>query len=93
MGQHHDTTKRMTLTTSLALFFRDHPGKWIDGRRLSKIAGYAAWRTRISDLRKSPFRMTIENRQRRVKTADGAFVISEYRFVPVTAHASVEATR
>jgi hypothetical protein len=61
---------------------------WIDGRELGQVAGSYAWRTRVSELRRPPFVMTIENRQRRVHRADSSHVVvSEYRFV------SNEATR
>lgn len=62
----------------LAAFFRARPNQWIDGRRL-EFAGSYAWRTRVSNLRKAPFGMVIENRLR--ATLPGALV-SEYRYVP-----------
>lgn len=66
----------------LAQFFRDNPDRWIDGRRLSAIAGSYAWRTRVSDLRREPFVMTVINRQVRQKSPTGKpFVVSEYMFV------------
>lgn len=66
----------------LAQFFRARPLVWIDGREL-EIAGRYAWRTRISDLRRVPYCMNIENRQRRIERPDGTtHVVSEYRFVP-----------
>ena len=49
---------------------------------LAPIAGSYAWRTRVSDLRRGPFLMTIENRQRTIQTDDGPITVSEYRFVP-----------
>lgn len=57
-------------------------GKWVDGRELSKVGGYAAYRTRISDLRHAPWLLSIENRQRTVTLDTGeSFVASEYRLV------------
>jgi len=56
----------------------------VDGRTLGPIAGSYAWRTRISDLRRRPFYMVIENRLRAVPTDDGPITVSEYRFVPPT---------
>ena len=67
-----------SLCGRLAAFFEKRPGEWQDGRTLSGIAGTYAWRTRVSDLRRPPYNLTIENRQRR----QGRFVVSEYRMVP-----------
>jgi hypothetical protein len=74
-----------TLVNRLAAYFVSRPGVWLDGRRLAQIAGNYAWRTRVSDLRRAPFLMTIENRQRRARTPQGSYVVSEYRFVPASA--------
>lgn len=72
-----------SLVARLAEFFRSRPCQWVDGKTLSTIAGGYAWRTRVSDLRRAPFLMTIENRQRRIESRAGKFVtISEYSFVP-----------
>jgi hypothetical protein len=66
----------------LARYFQARPGEWIDGRQL-EVAGRYAWRTRVSDLRRAPYSMTIENRLRRVQRDDGhTYLISEYRLVP-----------
>jgi hypothetical protein len=71
---------RSNLTTRLARF-NDRPNEWIDGQALAEVAGSYAWRTRVSDLRRAPFHMRIENRQRRVTRNDGSsYTISEYRF-------------
>jgi hypothetical protein len=70
-----------SLAQKLAEFFRSHPGEWIDGRRLAGIAGSYAWRTRVSDLRRPPFHMRIENRQRRADVDGHRYTISEYRFI------------
>ena len=66
-----------SLCAKLARYFEARAGQWIDGRELATVAGAYAWRSRTSDLRKAPWLMVIENRQRK---ANG-FVISEYRFV------------
>src|SRR5262245_29803606 len=67
----------------LAHLFRHRAGQWLDGRLIAKAGGAYAWRTRISDLRRAPFFMRIENRQRRVAPPGGdTYVVSEYRFVP-----------
>lgn len=71
-----------SLVGRLARFFQQHPGEWVDGRALAMIAGNYAWRSRVSDLRRAPFLMTICNRQIRRKAPSGKrFVISEYKFV------------
>lgn len=71
-----------SLTSSLAAHFSAHEGQWIDGRHLAEIAGSYAWRTRVSDLRRAPYLMRIENRQRRVARDDGEhYTVSEYRYV------------
>ncbi len=75
----------MTRVDRLAQFFRNRPGEWIDGRAIADVAGAYAWRTRVSDLRRGPHAMTIENRQRHVARPDGStFTVSEYRFTPAT---------
>src|SRR5690348_9909747 len=72
----------MTLCAKLAAYFRQFPNHWIDGRALAHVAGSYAWRTRVSDLRKPPFNMAIENRQVKRRSGDETFVVSEYRYVP-----------
>jgi len=85
----------MTLTEQLARFFREHAGEWLGARQL-EFAGRQAWRTRVSDLRKPPYSMSIENRVRVVRSdkpllavwESRTFKVSEYRFVPsVTSNA------
>jgi hypothetical protein len=80
----------MTRAAIVAAFFRERPHVWIDGRDLSLIAGCYAWRTRVADIRRAPYFMTIENRQRRVPRTDGrgAYVVSEYCFRPKVKEAS-----
>jgi hypothetical protein len=80
-----ESTDSRTLTARVAALFRAQPNNWIDGTHLARVGGRYAWRSRVSDCRKSPFSMTIENRQRRVRTSDGQpYTVSEYRFVPPT---------
>jgi hypothetical protein len=55
---------------------------WLDGREIATVAGAYAWRTRLSELRKPPFGLTVENRQTRIKTETGRYTISEYMYVP-----------
>lgn len=73
---------RRSLAAQLAAYFRERPGVWIDGRVLAKVAGFYAFRSRVSDIRRPPFRMNVINRQRHVRGTDGrAFTVSEYAFV------------
>jgi hypothetical protein len=66
----------------LAAYFQARPNLWIDGMELATVAGRYAWRARISDVRRPPFSLHIENRQRRVQNASGEpFIVSEYRYV------------
>lgn len=78
----------MTLMERLAAYFRARPNTWIDGVELASVAGCYAWRSRCSDLRRPPHSMTIQNRQRHVKSGSRRFVVSEYRYLPPdpTAH-------
>jgi hypothetical protein len=67
----------------MAAFLRTRPNQWIDGRTLANVGGIYGWRTRLSDVRRPPFAMRIENRQRRVERPDGRrLTISEYRYAP-----------
>lgn len=59
--------------------FVQKKGQWIDSEELAKAGGRCAWRTRCSECR-TLLGMTIENRLRKVRTLDGDFVISEYRY-------------
>ncbi len=70
-------------TEILAAFFAAHPNQWIDGRALATVcSSFYGWRSRISDVRRPPFNLTIENRQRRVERDDGEhYIASEYRYV------------
>lgn len=71
-----------TYCERLAAFFKTYPGEWLDGRQLARIGGSYAWRTRTAELRRVPFAMRIDNRQRRVDRGDGTKVtVSEYRYV------------
>lgn len=72
----------MSLTLTLAAFFKQHPNQWIDGRVLARIAGSYAWRSRVSDCR-TTLQMTIENRQERHMAVDcSMYTVSLYRYVP-----------
>lgn len=85
------STRRPSLTDKLAKYFAERPNRWIDGRELSRVAGFYAYRTRVSECR-TILGMNIENRVRRVtaleadpsliRTPEQPFSISEYRYVP-----------
>lgn len=66
-----------SMCARLARYLIARRGEWVDGRELSKVGGYAAWRTRISDLRQAPWLLDIENRVYNV----GKAKVSEYRLV------------
>jgi hypothetical protein len=66
----------------LASLFKRCPRQWFDGRELAIVAGAYAWRTRVSELRRAPFLMNVENRQRVTDVAGARITISEYRYVP-----------
>ncbi len=70
-----------TLTDRLVGLFVEHPGEWLDGRLLAKTAGFAGWRTRVSDARRRG--LDIQNRVRTVRGADGtSYRVTEYRYLP-----------
>lgn len=68
----------LSMAERLAGYFALRPGQWVDGKQLALVAGGYAWRTRVSDIRKPPFLMTVENR---VRVVDG-MKLSEYQYVP-----------
>ena len=70
---------RATMCARLAALFKARAGEWISGRELAEVGGFFAWRTRVSELRRPPYNLTIENRQSR----EGRHTLSEYRFMPV----------
>jgi len=77
-------TGNLTLADRLEALFRTHAGEWLDGRLLARTAGYAGWRTRVSDLRKRG--LSIENRVRTVRTTNGdsVFRVTEYCYRPAS---------
>jgi hypothetical protein len=44
--------RRATFTSAVLDYFMAHPLEWIDVHTLAHVAGFAAWRTRVSDARK-----------------------------------------
>jgi len=75
---------KQTLNDRLAAYFRSRAGEWVNAHDLLPVAGFAAWRTRLSELRKPPYAMPIENR---VEIVNGRKQ-SWYRFVPAKEHAA-----
>ncbi len=70
------------LAARLAAFFLAHPNEWLDGRELAEVAGLYGWRTRVSDVRRRPYNLNVENRQRRLRRSDGTpYTVSEYRLL------------
>lgn len=79
-----------TLCDRVAALLKAREGQWVDGRDIAAVGGYAAYRTRLSDLRRSPYAMQIDNRVRTVEVEPGRFVkISEYKFVPADQQTAV----
>lgn len=74
--------RRKSLAYRLREFLIAHPGVWFDGRELAKHAGFYAWRTRVSNLRKRPYYMTIERRGSVIYEDGRTFKISEYCYIP-----------
>lgn len=68
-------------TARLAELFQAWPGRWFDGRELAEVGGQYAWRTRVSEARRGPHSLNIENRQRRLANGE---IRSEYRLAPPT---------
>ena len=65
-----------SLCAKLARYFMAREGEWVNARELLPIAGFAAWRSRLAELRFAPYAMKIENRTRRVN----GITTSEYRY-------------
>lgn len=73
------------LRDAVAAHFRAHPGEWVSMQTLAGIAGTGGWRTRKNEC-EHQLGMRSENRQYRMKLADGRTVTcSEYRYVYVPA--------
>jgi hypothetical protein len=75
-------TSASTFCDRLAAFLKAQPNRWVDGRTIATIAGYYAWRSRVSDLRRPPYSLNIVNRLRRA----GRTTISEYMLVVAAGH-------
>jgi hypothetical protein len=73
-----DAPARETLNDKMARHFRWTPNVWVDVMELAQIGGLGGWRSRLAELRFSPFNMNIENRQ--LRWPDGRRR-SQYRLV------------
>jgi hypothetical protein len=79
----------MTQNDKLAAYLKARPNQWLGAREM-EVGGRQSWRTRLSNLRKPPYNMRIENRVRVVRSdkpllalwESRTFKVSEYRFVP-----------
>lgn len=63
--------------------FLARPNEWISAVEFERVGGRQAWRTRISDVRRT-YGLRIENRVRTVIGEDGLYKVwrlSEYRYV------------
>ena len=75
----------MTRRQQITDYFLAHPNTWIDGHVLAKLGGYAAYGSRIRDLRKAPpigRLWRIDNREYDVERVWGTERVSEYMYVP-----------
>lgn len=74
---------RETYCAKVARLLLSKRGEWFDYWQVAQVGGQCAWRTRISDIRKAPWFLDVENRQTRVTRPDGSsFVVSQYRIAP-----------
>ena len=71
----------MSLNERVAAYLRAREGQWVDGWELARVGGYAAWRWRVSDLRKPPYNLVIENKVTVVTDGSRRFKVSEYRLI------------
>lgn len=71
-----ELSRRQSHTEQVLALFRQNPLRWLHWRRIEKVGGACAWRTRISDARKIAAKDggRIEH--------NGSVARSAYRFVP-----------
>jgi hypothetical protein len=82
----------VNLCQKLAAYFHAHPNEWIDGRVLHDLAGFAGWSARVRDLRKPPYRWTIENQTTRHEFMGRKWTETKYRYtVQETSHENTAA--
>jgi hypothetical protein len=69
-----------TMCARVARLLLANRGTWVDGTEIARVGGAYAWRTRLSDLRKTPWCLTVENQMRHVDAGGGHYYkVSEYR--------------
>jgi len=78
-GLSFDVPHKQSYVQKVLQVFQANENVWVNADLLASRGGRYAWRTRISNLRKPPYNLSIENRQRK---AEAGHVISEYRYVP-----------
>ena len=72
--------KRERLMDRVLARLQQTPNVWVDARELADVGGFAAWRTRVSNLRKHGYQ--IENQWYDVRQRDGrTFRVSLYKLV------------
>jgi hypothetical protein len=82
----------VNLCEKLAAYLSARPNEWIDGHALLDIGGTFAFRTRLSELRRPPFNMTIENRTTRHAFMGRKWTETKYRYtVQETSHENTAA--
>ncbi len=69
----------MSLNEQLFRYFRQRRGQWVSALAIAKRAGLLSSRTRISECRRSPWNLTVQNRQRYIRRGPRLIRISEYR--------------
>jgi hypothetical protein len=88
----YESEDQVSLCERLAAYFRERPGQWIDGHALLDIGGTFAFRTRLSELRRPPFNMTIENQTTRHEFMGRKWTETKYRYtVQETSHENTAA--
>lgn len=74
--------RRQSNTEKVLAVFRASPSRWLHWRRLEKVGGACAWRTRISDARK-----ILERGGGRIEH-NGSITRSAYRYIPAASEPS-----
>ena len=77
-----DTPKPGTLCGRVFDVLHANRGRWVDGKVLASVGGYAGWSARVRELR-NRYGYTIENREIHQKDWDTGkmFIITEYRML------------
>lgn len=73
----------MTLNDRVEALLTARRGVWVNARELAEVGGFAAWRTRLSNVRRQRG-LVIENRVRMERSESGRrYRVSEYRLAPL----------